>query len=169
MTVKGALGHTGPSTVKAPLTHYLNLVGLQKEGKLKTDWKLLKTESFTVQILRKISRPASRADSAGPLSIPLACSGRHKIELKICSHQMKLPLGNEAGAGKTEKVVLTLIVTLGVGWWRQTSKVAWSHPGLHDSSNGIKKEHHKQVWKNSVLVFQMIFITSPGKGQRLSS
>lgn len=128
--------------LKVSLPHYLTLGGLQKEGKLKTHWNWLKrTENakFHCTDLREISRPALREHSAGPLSIPFACSGRHKIY----SHQMKLSLGNEAGAGKTENIVWALVITLGISWWRQIRKVAWSHPGLHDASNGIKREHHK--------------------------
>lgn len=144
--------------------------GRETQNWLKLTENRLKTESSTVQILRKINRPTSREDSGGPLSIPLACPGRHKIELKICSHQMKFPLGNEAGAGKTEKIIPTLVITLGIGWWRQISKVAWSHPGLHDARNGTKREHHKASWENSsILLFQMTFSTSPGMGRRLSS
>lgn len=38
MTVKGAPGHVSPNTyLKISLPHFLNLVSLQKEGKLKTD------------------------------------------------------------------------------------------------------------------------------------
>lgn len=38
MTVKGALGHLDPSTyLKVSLLHYLTLLGLRKEGKLKPD------------------------------------------------------------------------------------------------------------------------------------
>lgn len=38
MTVKRAPGHISPNTcLKVSLPHFLNLVSLQKEGKLKTD------------------------------------------------------------------------------------------------------------------------------------
>lgn len=68
-----------------------------------------------MQTLRKTSRPASREDSAGHLFLPSACSGAHKMEMKICDHQMKLLLGNEAGTGKTEKIILAVITTPGIG------------------------------------------------------
>lgn len=142
MSVKRALGHIGPSTWKDHCHTTSPWEGYRRKENSKlteTDWNGLKTQSFTVQILREISRPALREHSAGPLSIPFACSGRHKIY----SHQMKLSLGNEAGAGKTENIIWALVITLGIGWWRQIRKVAWSHPGLHDASNGIKREHHK--------------------------
>lgn len=39
---------------------------------------------------------------------------------------------------------------------RQISKVASSHPGLHDASNGIKREHHKVDGRRAYCSFRSL-------------